>query len=298
MRYLKKFSDKLFYQDLWRVGYFKLEGDIRDIALPNDINWLKLSNYDYEADPFLFKVGNDIFIAYEVFDYLKGNGKLAAVDLNGNSHDFFVNINSIKGHKSYPFMFEHDDEVYCLPEESDTKNLVLYKLDKNKLTFDKYATILEEDAYIDSNLYFVDSIYYISTSTASEPFKQRLFYANNIEGKYYEHPCSPIVNSDVNGRNGGFIKCSSDLFRVSQNCSNFYGENLNVNRITVSKNSYSEEIVNKIHPGSDFSRGIHNISFLEGIIVVDSKIRVFRLSNPLRKFISKVLRNFKIEFKY
>ena len=297
MTFLLELQNKLFYQEYWRIGYCYYDNDLTDFKVDNKCEWLNVDDIDYEADPFVFKIDGKHYIAYEAFDYLKGNAKLRCVDLNGMKYDFFDEVNSSYGHKSYPFIFTHEHETYCIPEESDRNGLFLYKFNTETKRFTFIHQILNDGNYIDSSILYLNNLFYILTSTSDEPYKQRLFYSPGLLNTFIEHQSSPIIESKKYGRNGGLINYNGSYFRISQNCSRYYGENLELNLIDqISESRYSEQSTVSIHAGNNFDHGIHTLSYCDGVIVFDSKKRVFKLSNLFRKAINKILKKIGIEY--
>lgn len=222
MNFFNKVFYKLFGQDIWRIGIATC-----DLSLVFDgqlskqkIKWLDInSNSDYEADPFLFKLHGVYYIAYEDFNYVSGNAKLKCIDLDGNEYPFFDEINCNVGHKSFPYVFEVEGDLYCLPEEGDRNGIYLYKFNDKLRHFEFFRKILCGDMYVDSFIHHVNNVYYLFTSTINEPFKQRLFYSNSLLSDFVEHKMSPIANNSRVGRNGGggfaiLINCTEYLRTV------------------------------------------------------------------------------------
>ncbi|ENM5768302.1 hypothetical protein V4V57_004097, partial [Vibrio mimicus] len=303
IRKINKIFRKFFEQDVWRIGIVNL--DLSEVIERNisesDIKWLNMTSKDYEADPFIFECNNQKFIAYEIFDYLHGNGKIKCVTLDGQSHDeMFSELNAVKGHKSFPFTFEENGNLYCIPETSDLNEISLYKFNQPKGKFVKLGNLMQGEGYIDSCIKQIDGMYYLFTSTASEPYKQRLFYSSELLGKYVEHPRSPVANSIEHGRNaGGIIDCRLGLFRVSQNCINGYGSKIHIMKISeITPTTYSENLVNIITPTRHDLTGIHTFSSWGNVSVIDAKKSITKKRNLFRKSIFKLLKLLKLEINY
>ncbi|WP_279152723.1 glucosamine inositolphosphorylceramide transferase family protein [Photobacterium iliopiscarium] len=281
MKWVKKFID----QDFWRIGLIREHPlDVIINGLNSyDIHWFNFTDKDFEADPFVFTLNNKDYIAYEIFDYSHGNGKIECVDFYGNRYDFFEDVNKIVGHKSFPFIFEEEKELYSIIETSDLNEISLYKF--SGIKFEKIKVLLSDGKYIDSCIKKVDGVFYLFTSTSNDPFKQQLFFADTLLGNYQQHPCSPIANDNAFGRNGGpIIDRDNNYYRVCQNCAITYGGSLKVMKITtLSKTAYREEFFKDIMPVAPFSDGIHTLSYWGNITVIDSKNILTKYSNIFRK---------------
>ncbi|AHY13990.1 TPA: glucosamine inositolphosphorylceramide transferase family protein [Citrobacter werkmanii] len=293
MRFFKKIIYKLFGQDIWRIGI--ISGDFTLVLngqLPNQkIRWFDInSKSDYEADPFIFKLCNTYYIAYEEFNYLSGNAKLKCIDLNGSEFPFFDEINNNIGHKSFPYVFEVEGALYCLPEEGDRNGIYLYKLNNALNRFEYVRDILRDDMYVDSFIHYVDGVYYLFTSTINDPFKQRLFFSDSLHGDFIEHRMSPVAKNSRVGRNGGGMICfDGKLYRISQNCTDTYGGSLVVSAVSqLSPNEYKENEYMEILPLSPYINGIHTLSVKDKHIVFDGKKVKYKVSNIFRKLAYKL----------
>ncbi|MFV0575454.1 MAG: hypothetical protein ACK5NC_08620 [Vibrio sp.] len=276
---------KLKQQDYWRIGL--IPSSAKDIIKSDlskfEIKWFSFTEKDFEADPFIFEIKGKQYIAYEIFDYDHGNGKIACADLDGNHHDFFNDINKITGHKSYPFVFENDGDIFAVAETGDLNEVTLYKF--NGEQFEKAKVLLTGEKFVDTTIKKFNNTFYLFTSTIDGPFKQQLFYSDSLFGDFTKHPASPIANSIKCGRNGGsIIEDESYLYRIGQNCERTYGGSLTIMKITtLTKDAYKEEWFKEIMPVAPFSDGIHTLSSWGDTTVIDSKNILTRNLNIYRK---------------
>jgi len=288
--------NKLFYQDYWRIGYFYFNGDMQDFELSDSINWLSLSNYDYEADPFVFNLNDKTYIAYEVFDFTHGNGKLAVCDLEGTQYDFFDEINLEYGHKSYPFMFQYEGGLFCLPEQSDTKNLTIYKFDIKKNRFVHYKSILKNVEIIDPHIMFMDEII-LCYSDNTSPFESKI-HRLDCALNCLDDPITTCESSEF-GRNGGLLNYKGNYYRVAQNCSEYYGMNVSIHKVSSNDfDNYSEIHIKNIMPPQKYPYGLHTLNNYNNVFIIDAKLKKFNVFNPFRKLLNKTMKKFKVEKKY
>ncbi|MFV0450185.1 MAG: hypothetical protein ACK5MF_17350 [Vibrio sp.] len=266
----------------------------------NDIEWLKCNSFNFTADPFLFQIKGINYIACEVFDYTKGKGKLKCYDLQAQEQPFFVDINKIKGHKSYPMIFEHQDKTYLVPETSDLNCLSLYQYDNHLNKFIWIKNLLEGVDCIDSNIFHKDNCWYLFTSSAITPHQQRLFTAHSLSGPFYEHPCSPIRDNIRGGRNAGkIIENDGSIYRLGQNCDGAYGKSIYVMNIDIlTPEKYQESYLNEITPVKPFDEGLHTLSASNGKLIIDAKIHTYYPTNFIKKLIFKIMGKFDLERQY
>lgn len=207
------------------------------------------------ADPFLFVHNGTLFLFYESKGFFSpGVIKMEqTTDLVHWSEPITVLEESC--HLSYPFVFEDEGCVYMLPETGETGEIRLYKADDSTLSHFSYLkTILKQPkdktikmGYSDSSIYKKDGIYYLMTMLQYEDSINtlELYVSDNLLGPYIEHPCSPITKNMKTGRNAGsWIEHCGKLYRVSQDCTNRYGDNVNVSEIiSLDKIFYKEDLI-------------------------------------------------------
>ncbi|HEY6503881.1 MAG TPA: hypothetical protein VIZ28_07905, partial [Chitinophagaceae bacterium] len=107
-----------------------------------------------------------------------------------------------------------------------------------------------------------------------------IYYADSLTGPYSAHKNNP-VKSGLNGPRpaGNFIEVDGKIYRPAQNCANYYGESITINKITeLSETAFSEEEHMHIHsnPNDEFNYGIHTINVVDDIIIVDGQKSYFQ----------------------
>lgn len=299
---IKTLHSKMFELEQWRIGivHQSLNEVLTMGVQPNNMEWFPVQHYDFVADPFLFTLDHQQYLACEVFDYLRGKGKLKCFDLSGKEYPFFDAINALGGHKSYPLVMEHQGDYYAIPETSDRREVALYRFDRATQQFVWHQALLSGGDYVDTSVVEHQGYWYLFTSGASDPFTQHLFISDEFAGPYQEHPLSPICRDVCGGRNGGAIlKHEGDLYRLGQNCDGGYGKSLLVIRInTLTPTDYSESYVNELHPVAPYSDGIHTLAHDGDTTIIDAKIHTYYLKNLLKKTIFKIMERFDIERPY
>lgn len=208
-----------------------------------------------EADPFLFAHNGRIYLFYEhVIWSKKGEIKMiSSADLVNWTDP--VTVLKETCHISYPYVFEHEGEIYMIPETCAFKEIRIYKADNSQLThFSYHTTILKEDesdtseiSFSDSSIYKIDDIYYLHTCRQKDGVNNlELYISRSLFGSYVKHPASPMVVNQKFGRNAGSLfSYNGKLYRPAMNCENGYGDGVGlfeVDRMTPTE--YSEHIVN------------------------------------------------------
>lgn len=207
-----------------------------------------------EADPFLFVKDDRLFVFYES-KIFGGNGVIkmtSTADLTTWTNP--VTVLTEKCHLSYPFVFDDAGEVYMIPETGALRSIRLYKAsDKNLTRWEYRKTLVKEDgnilnvesSFCDSSIIKLNDAYYLFTTVIRNNINElHLYYSQNLYSPFQKHPLNPVIKSNKYGRNAGnILEYEDSLWRVTQECINSYGENVNVTEIIeVSPQTYKEKI--------------------------------------------------------
>ncbi len=290
-----RFFEKMFMADKWNVGYINQSlTDLIEQKKLNKIEWLKEDNVDYAADPFITDIDNKIKIYYEELNFWHGRGKIMVIeDFDFNTKREVRGIDPSTIHLSYPYLIHKDNQLYCIPETSRAKEVVLYKVNTSKPNvLSRYKILLSGKDFVDSSVIFYANKYWLFTSVAGHDDELYIYYSSTLEGDYQPHRQNPIKVEKSTCRSAGSLFVVNDsIYRPTQNPTHCYGGSIQINKILIlTEDTYQTETVFEILPDKDYSRGIHHISFSQDKIVVDGKRRVRELLMPLKKLV-KVVRN-------
>jgi hypothetical protein len=289
MSTLKKYSDWLFLKQ-WGLGFMK--GDIREIIRKRkngfSFQWLPVSdkNISY-ADPFIFKANDGkINVLFEKVTSFQLDGTISLMVCDESFKTVMEKtVLNNREHLSYPFVFRENGKTYVLPENSLGGSLYCYEFDNETRSFSKQKKILDLPL-IDPTILKYNNKYWLFCTMLGEQLNSELyiFYADSLTGPYSAHAKNP-VKSGLNGTRpaGNFIEVDGNIYRPSQNCSNYYGESITINKLTeLSETAFSEEEHMLIHsnPRDEFNYGIHTINIVDDIIIVDGQKRHFQ---PVRQ---------------
>src|SRR5262249_24410049 len=130
-------------------------------AEPPPIEWLSdVVRSRFIADPFAVQRGENLTILVEEFDQIQRTGRISAM-CSGDGGRSFSSLAPISGaifdspgHKSYPYLFEHDGEIYCVPEPSDRREAVLYRAVEFPRKWERVCVLMEGIALVDPTVLF------------------------------------------------------------------------------------------------------------------------------------------------
>jgi hypothetical protein len=289
---IKKIYEKLCIRQ-WTIGFSR--GSIVDIirskSFNPDIQWLPFEPFHrFFADPFFYeKKDKELNILVEEFSIKDDYGKISLLAFDESFHKTGEKVLlDTQSHLSYPYLFKENNKTYVFPEAGKSGKLSCYEYDRESQRLTFLQTIIELPI-MDPTVLKLKNKYWIFGTIYGERARRNLyiFFSDNILGPYKQHPGNPVTNS-LNGSRpaGNFITIDGTLFRPAQNCENYYGGSITINKVNViDEMSYKEEpymslTINRKNKLNKNILTIHTINVLGDIIVVDGEKRAFY---PFRK---------------
>ena len=298
---LKRFYYKFCCVMQWNIGFAKY--NIADIIREkrNDLKfkWLPIEEGGKShADPFIFRSDDKkLHVIYEEFSMIdpKKYGKIALSILSEDFNPCFnKEILDSKIHSSYPFVFSENNKTYVIPESSQRGKVSCYQFDFVNKCLINERIIIDNLPLLDSTIFKYNNKFWLFATLADHKFDHSrlyIYYADSLFGEYKPHIKNP-VKQGLNGTRpaGNIITVDNEIYRPAQNCKEYYGKSLTINKIiTLSENEFKEEAYLEITADkkSNYSEGIHTINFLEDIIVVDGIKMVFMPLKKIKMFFRK-----------
>ena len=304
----------LLTAEIWNVGL--ICKPIHEVALSRDnireadITWIQpVSNSMYLADPAGFWEEGKLHILAEEYSYASQKAGISEIisDLDPvrvthpgrvPDPDGIIHPDGVTGgalHLSYPFVFLHNQTVYCLPESYQSMKITLFRRENPGGEFVQDRVLLENVRAVDPTLFFYQGIWWLFfTDRRYSNTHLFLYYSAEMTGEYKPHHLNPVKTDIRSARPAGtpFIY-EGVLYRPAQDCSITYGGRIAVNRVLrLSPDDFSEETVNFIEPvpGSKYDRGLHTLSAVGNYTLIDGKRYQFNrhfFSHQLRKKINR-----------
>ncbi|MFT3680273.1 MAG: hypothetical protein QM791_08355 [Ferruginibacter sp.] len=301
MNFFSKLYNKFFRVMQWNIGL--AEGDIENIIRGKknnlSINWLPVSDaVTSVADPFIFKAENGgLNILYEDFSMVDP-AKYGTIRLVKLNKDLEVISNEqvldTKSHLSYPFVFTENNKTYVIPESRQIGKVVCYEYDFETSSLVNRKIIIDNLPLLDSTILKYNNKYWLFATYGDHKFehsKLYIYYADDLFGPFQPHKKNPVKYNLNGSRPGGsFITVDGELYRPAQNCEDYYGKSLVINKIKkLSETEFEEEMHLELtqQRESRFNGGIHTINVSDNIIVVDGIRMVFDPITKLKLFFKK-----------
>jgi hypothetical protein len=222
------------------------------------------------ADPFVVRRdGRDICFV-EDFSEERGRGCISAYELRERHAERLGEAIVEPFHMSFPFLFEHQGDLYLVPETSEAGQIRLYRCSGFPLRWDLVGCLMDDVHAVDTMLVERGGSWWLLTNLSREGHSDHsselfLFRGESPVGRDWT-PCraNPVVVDPTRGRNGGLLHDGADLFRVAQRQGfRRYGAGLSINRVTAMTTSgYQEEQEATIEP--EFFPGLLGTHHLHG----------------------------------
>lgn len=289
MSFVKKYSDKLYLKQ-WGLGFMR--GNIADIIRNRrtdlSFDWMTMDDKAVSyADPFIFKSDDGrLNILFESVSTTSLDGKISLIVCGEDLRPVFrKEILDTKDHLSYPFVFRENGKIYVFPENAFSGSLFCYEFDQANRSFINKKEILKSPL-LDSTILKHEGRYWLFATRLGQHYNSELhiYYSDNLFGPYQPHAGNPVKNQPDGARPAGdFIRVDNEIYRPAQNCGNYYGESITINRVTkLSTTEFGEEVHMTIGPNrsDEFNYGLHTINVVDDIIIVDGQKSHFQ---PVRQ---------------
>ncbi|HQV31043.1 MAG TPA: hypothetical protein PKV71_04165 [Calditrichia bacterium] len=232
------------------------------------------------ADPFIVQRDGKYYVFLEEFLYENKKGHIAVAELDdkkGLKKPVIIIDQSY--HLSYPFIFEHQNDFFMIPESSANRTVELYRCQTfpYKWTFEK--VLINDINAADITVFYYKNKWWIFANVvendgASPLDELFLFFTEDLfKGKWISHPQNPIISDVSSSRPAGkLFEYNGKIYRPSQNSSHHYGYGIKINVIeTLSEDEYRERCVSEIEPHWDNKLlGTHTLNIDGELTVIDA----------------------------
>lgn len=238
----------------WNVAYYR--GSWRDAILGKGVKIANQPNH-YFADPFVIKRDGRTICYVEDYDYKSKKGCIAAIEIHDKGYKIHGPVLEEEFHMSFPYIFEYNNDLYMIPDTSQSNSIRLYKCVIFPFKWKYQKDILNNVSAADSMVFEYDGRWWLLTNIATAGNKDHCsqlfgyYNSNPLSDEWNSHEQKPLIFDSNFGRNGGLIGVESNHpVRVRQKQSfNLYGSGLSFARITkLSPNAFKEDEIGQINP--------------------------------------------------
>ena len=245
------------------------------------VTWLpEPSRSEYFADPFGIRVGANGGILAERFDRRTGLGQLCVLSADGSgAPEPPQPVLSLPVHVSYPFLFEDEGRVYCIPEMFQSGGVHLFEALDYPVRWRYVATLLEGFPAVDPTVIrHGGRLWLLCTSGETRVLARSALYvwwATRLTGPWIPHARNPVKYDVRSARPAGTpFEHAGHLIRPAQDCSETYGGAVSLNRVTrLTPEEYEEETATVVRPDpvGPYPAGLHTLSAFDDWTLIDGK---------------------------
>ncbi len=253
--------------------------DFKAILPPPDRDW---------ADPFISVRDGNYFIFIEEKLYSTGRGRIICLEINQKLEVQSTHVVLERPyHLSYPFLLEHEGQLFMIPESERSRQIELYRCVHFPDLWEFEKPLIENIRAVDATLVNDNEKWWLFANVIEPGGTSwdtlNLYYSDSpLSDKWTPHPQNPVVKNIHTARPAGHIQNAGGyLLRPSQDCSVRYGYATNFNRIVKMTETEYEERTERIYkpPRNGPFIGAHTWNQAGNLVVIDAIFRRRRRSS-------------------
>lgn len=263
--------------NLWSLQFGKGALDAASLAATKEVS---PSRGEFWADPFILTRNGEHYVFFENYVYATGRGKISVGRYSAQGFEVLGDALDLPYHLSFPLVFEHDGEIFMVPESCAAKRVDVWRAVEFPLRWELYATALDGVSAADTVLLQDGGRWWMFTNISDGPLEDHCneLHVFSIDGpgllRVTPHPLNPVVIDSTTARGAGrIVRRGTKLVRPSQNNSHgIYGWGLNLMEITrLDMDGYEERRIASFAP--NFKPGLvgfHHFDSSGDLFVIDT----------------------------
>lgn len=222
--------------DFWQVGVLPAPiGDAADsfalADLRSEVCWMPSPGaWKYHADPFGVQRGETAHVFVEAFDYRTKHAVIEHFELGpDNVWHGGETVLAQPFHLSYPFLIDHGDDVFMVPESHRAREIALYRARRFPHQWAKETVLLADVPGAEPSLICHGGSWWMFFTIvgphARDQRELHVAFADRLTGPWRLHPLNPVLKERAGARPGGtpFVGTDGKLILPVQDCSQSYG---------------------------------------------------------------------------
>jgi hypothetical protein len=268
------------YSPHWRVGWrYTDDAGIWSSGNLSGPEWQAISSpvHRFYADPFAVTWKGRSFVFFEDLDHRVGKGIISAIEFaEAGPKGPSLPVLEEPWHLSYPFLIQHDDELWMLPESTGNRDVTLYKCIEFPNRWERHTTLLSGLELADATIIRGGEFYYLfgATRDGAGGYSDTLsiFYARDLFGPWLPHASNPVMVDRTGARPAGnFFSINGQRWRPVQDCTAGYGCALGLAEVVeLSPTSFKQIVRHIIRPGPLWTgRKLHTLNRCGRLELID-----------------------------
>jgi hypothetical protein len=241
----------------------------------------------YWADPFVLEKNGRYFVFFEELPFKAGRAHISMLEIDPVSGRASAPVRVLERdyHLSYPFLLEHDGQLYMIPETAEKGTVELYRCVDFPLRWRLERVLLDGQRCVDATFHRAGDRWWMFANVAAAGSRMfddelHLFHAESLLGDWQPHRRNPVKSDARSARPAGQLYWQNGaLCRPAQICAPLYGSGLSINRVLrLTLQDYAERQIERILPSLEQGLlGVHTINRAGDLTVIDAFTRRPRL---------------------
>lgn len=234
----------------------------------------------FMADPFVVSRDGEDFLFAEALVDGGPKGRIVVTRLPKQTQSVvFEHVLTEAHHLSYPHVFEHDGEMFMMPETAQAGKLSVYRAVDFPLRWEKHSDVMTDAHVADATIVQRGDRFYMFCTlvpqSGSSWDELSIFHGPSVFGPWSPHALNPVKSDARGSRMGGRFRIVGDrLLRPAQDCSTGYGAKLAWYEVTaLTPDTFTERRIGEWDPKvfGDFT-GLHTYDALGDVEALDIKM--------------------------
>jgi hypothetical protein len=268
------------YSPHWHIGW--RYSDNADVWKTGDLSgpgWQVLPDPGnrFYADPFPITWMGRTFVFFEELDHRVGKGTISAVEFDGTGPvGGVIPVLEEAWHLSYPFLIEHDNQLWMIPESSANRDVALYRCVRFPDQWARHCTLLSGLELGDATITRHNGLNYLfgawRDGAGGYSDTLAIFYAEDLMGPWLPHASNPVLIDRASARPAGnFVTVNGKLWRPVQDCADGYGAALGLAEVVeLTPTTFTQIVRHAIRPGPLWpGRKLHTLNRCGRLEVID-----------------------------
>lgn len=290
----------LFRHDQWNIGI--VDQPIASFLQPTQrmqVRWLSPpKRSELRADPFGLMRDGKLTILCEHFSYRDNRGFIVALEPAHCAASQRIQLGPDSPvHLSYPYLFEDQGRLLCMPESSAAAEVACYEVGPLCDPWTRLAVPLKDVAIVDASVFRHGDYWWLAGSEVAPKganCELHLWYAESLRGPWQPHAANPVKIDVRSARPAGTLFLDNGkLYRPAQDCSSTYGARVTINQIvTLTPTEFQEDAITTVDPdpAGPYPDGLHTLSQVGNMTLIDGKRSTFAPAE-CRRFLAHLLRH-------
>lgn len=285
---------QLFYAPHWRTGWRFVDGpDVVDLRSHPASGWQDLPDdrIHFYVDPFPVEKDGRTYLFVEDFNHRSGYGVISVVEFNASGPIGVPRpVLDTGSHLSYPFVFEHDGEMWMVPESGSAGTVDLYRAEQFPYRWSKEATLLAGMVVSDATLFEHAGRWWMFATVQDDggcySDALHIWSAPEPRGPWTPHKRNPVLVDAGTARPAGrIVRRDGKLIRPIQDCRNGYGTALGLAEITrLDDDAFEQRVDAVLRPGPLWpGRRIHTLNRAGRLECIDGSAWSSKLLERLQR---------------